>query len=176
MERRHSVIKNPVRGTRSRPAKKPVREIEIPNDIELFTVLNSLPDLEKLAVSIMSYCGLRVGSLNKLKIWGNKYQSYSKGKTIFGEFPTEIITNINGNRTPFENMSTNSIKLRIYRHTCKLYKEGKIRSPYSCHDFRHYFSVTEYMKDKDIYRLSKLLDHSNISITESYLKSLRIDI
>jgi site-specific recombinase XerD len=173
MERRHSIIKNPVRGTKSRPIKKPVREIEIPDEIELMMILNSLPELERAAVYIMSYRGLRVGSLKNLKIWGNKYKTVSKGKVIFGEFPIEVITNIN-NKTTFENMTTNSLKLRIYRHTLKLYKEGKIRSPYSCHDFRHFFSVTEYNKNKDIYRLSKLLDHCNISITEGYLRSLRI--
>jgi len=180
LERRYSVIKNPVRGTRSRPVKKPVREIEIPTDMELMTILNSLPELERLAVYIMSYRGLRVGSLKKLKIWGNKYQSYSKGKTIYGEFPVEVITNIKSSelftKNPFENLTTNSLKLRIYRQTLKLYKDGKISSPYSCHDFRHYFSVTEYNKNKDIYRLSKLLDHTNISITEGYLRSLKIII
>jgi site-specific recombinase XerD len=176
MERRHSVVKNPVRGTKSRPVKKPVKEIEVPDEIELFTILNTLPEMEKLAVMIMSYRGLRVGSLNKLKVWGNKYQSVSKGKNIFGELPIEVITSLNGNRMPFENMTTNSLKLRIYRHTLKLYREGKIRSPYSCHDFRHYFSVTEYMKDKDIYRVSKLLDHTSISITEGYLRSLKIAV
>jgi site-specific recombinase XerD len=180
MERRHSVIKNPVRGTKSRPVKKPVRELEIPDEMEVFTILNELPELEKMMVYIMSYRGLRVGSLNKLKVWGNKYQSYSKGKMIHGEFPVEVITNIKCSdiyqRSPFEGYSTNSLKLRLYRQTMKLYKEGKIRSPYSSHDFRHYFSVTEYQKDKDIYRLSKLLDHSNISITEGYLRSLRVDI
>jgi len=180
LERRHSVIKNPIRGTKSRPVKKPVKEIEVPTDTELFTILESLPEMERLAVSIMSYRGLRVGSLNKLKIWGTKYSSFSKGKNIHGEFPVEVIVNIKGsdlsNKSPFETMTTNSLKLRIYRHTLKLYKEGKIQAPYSCHDFRHYFSVSEYMKDKDIYRVSKLLDHTNISITESYLRSLKIEI
>jgi len=175
MERRYSVIKNPVRGTRSRPKKKPVREIEVPDETEVFTILNNVPELEKIVVSIMCFRGLRIGSLKNMKIWGNKYKSVSKGKMIYGEFPIEVITNIN-NKINFENMTTNSLKLRIYRHTTKLYKEGKIRSPYSCHDFRHYFSVQEYMKDRDIYRLSKLLDHSNISITEGYLRSLKVEI
>ena len=46
---------------------------EIPTEIELFTILNELPELEKMAVYIMTYRGLRVGALNKLKVWGNKY-------------------------------------------------------------------------------------------------------
>jgi integrase/recombinase XerD len=58
----------------------------------------------------------------------------------------------------------------------RLQKEGKINAAYSAHDFRHYFAVSEYQKDKDIYKLSKLLDHTNISITETYLKSLKIEI
>ena len=180
LERRHSVIKNPVRGTKARPVKKPVREIEIPSETELFTILDSLPEMERAAVYIMSYRGLRVGALNKLKVWGNKYQSFSKGKTIFGKFPIEVITNIKSsdlnNRTPFENLTTNALKLRIYRHTLKLYNEGKIQAAYSAHDFRHYFAVSEYQKNKDIYKLSKLLGHTNISVTETYLRSLKINI
>jgi site-specific recombinase XerD len=118
-----------------------------------------------------------VGALNKLKVWGNHYKSVSKGKIIQGEFPVEVICNIKtstlDNQTPFSSLSTNALKLRIYRATMKLQKEGKIRSAYSAHDFRHYFAVSEYQKDKDIYKLSKMLDHSNIAITETYLKSLK---
>jgi site-specific recombinase XerD len=180
LERRFSVIKNPIRGTKARPGVRTVKEVEIPDDIELFTILNELPELEKMAVYIMAYRGLRVGALNKLKVWGTNYKSYSKGKEIYGEFPIEVIANIKtsdlNTKSPFENMTTNAIKLRIYRQTMKLQREGKIKSAYSAHDFRHYFAVTEYMKDKDIYKLSKLLDHTNISITESYLKSLKIAV
>jgi integrase len=140
--------------------------------------LKEQPELEKMAVYIMAYRGLRVGALNQLKVWGSSYKSYSKGKNIYGEFPIEVITNIKtselNNKTPFETLTTNALKLRIYRQTLKLYNEGKIRAAYSAHDFRHYFAVSEYKKDKDIYKLSKLLDHTNISITENYLKSLRI--
>ena len=180
LERRYSVIKNPIRGTKARPPKKTVKELQIPSEIEVFTILNELPDLEKMAVCIMAYRGLRIGALNKIKIWGNKYQSVSKGKMIFGEFPIEIITNIKyhiiNNRMPFEKYTTNALKLRLHRHLTKLYKAGKILSVYSAHDFRHYFAITEYQKDKDIYKLSKLLDHCNIAITEVYLRSLKIAV
>jgi site-specific recombinase XerD len=78
--------------------------------------------------------------------------------------------------TPFSSLTTNALKLRIYRATMKLQKQGKIKSAYSAHDFRHFYAISEYQKDKDIYKLSKLLDHSNIAITESYLKSLKFAI
>lgn len=178
LERRYTMIKNPIRGTKARPIKKTVKEIKIPTEIELITILNELPELERMAIYIMAYRGLRIGALNKLKVWGNKYQSFSKGKMIYGELPIEVICNIKSldlfNKTPFEYLSTNALKLRIYRQTLKLQREGKIQDAYSAHDFRHYFAVTEYEKDKDIYRLSKLLDHTNISVTESYLRSLKI--
>ena len=180
LERRYSVIKNPIRGTKARPVKKPVRELEVPSEVELMTILNELPELEKMAVYIMAYRGLRVGALQNIKIWGSKYQSVSKGKSIYGEFPTEVILNIKAyeqfSKSPFQSLSTNALKLRIYRATSKLHREGKIMAAYSAHDFRHYFAVTEYEREKDIYKLSKLLDHSNISITEGYLRSLKIDI
>jgi len=180
LERRYSVVKNPIRGTKARPSKKPVKEIEVPTETELVTILDSLPEFEKTAVYIMAYRGLRIGALKGLKIWGNRYQSNSKGKAIYGELPIEVIANIKSsnlnNRTPFENLTTNALKLRIYRHTSKLCREEKINAAYSAHDFRHYFAISEYKKDRDIYKLSKLLDHTCISITEGYLRSLKLDI
>jgi site-specific recombinase XerD len=180
MERRNATIKNPIRGTKARPTAKTIKEINIPDDDEMPIILNSLPELERLAVYIMAYRGLRIGALNKLKVWGSHYQSYSKGKDINGEFPLAILTAIKqsdfDNKLPFANFTTNALKLRIYRQTQKLVKAGKINSAYSGHDFRHYYAVSEYKKDKDIYKLSKLLDHSNIAITETYLKTLKVKI
>jgi site-specific recombinase XerD len=177
LERRNASIKNPIRGTKARPQSKTVKEVEIPDDDEMGIILTNIPDLEKMAIYIMAYRGLRVGALNKLKIWGTHYQSFSKGKGIEGELSAEILLNIKSteffNKTPFSAMSTNAIKLRVYRATMKLYERGLIKSPYSAHDFRHYYAVSEYKRDKDIYKLSKLLDHSNIAITQTYLKSLK---
>jgi integrase len=54
----------------------------------------------------------------------------------------------------------------------RLVSEGKLGERYSCHDFRHYFAVREYSKDKDIWRVSRLLGHNGIAVTEKYLKAL----
>jgi site-specific recombinase XerD len=80
------------------------------------------------------------------------------------------------NKTPFSSISTNALKLRVWRATKKLYEKGLIKDAYSAHDFRHYFAVSEYKKDKDIYKLSKLLDHTNITITQNYLRSMKIAV
>jgi integrase len=104
----------------------------------------------------------------------------SKGKAISGEFPIEVICNIKSSmlnsNSPFMGFSTHALKLRIYRATTRLKDKGLIRDAYSAHDFRHYFAVSQYKEDRDIFKLSKLLDHSNISITQTYLKSLEIDV
>ena len=178
LERRHSTVKNPIRGTKARPQDKTVKNLEIPTDEEMPVILDSLPDYEKLAVAVMAYRGLRVGSLFRLKIMNNGYQAVSKGKEIYGDFSDDIMTMIKNsplnNISPFGDYSTGALKVRIIRATNKLYKAGKINAPYSAHDFRHYFAVSEYKKDKDIYKLSKMLDHSNIAITQNYLKSIKL--
>jgi len=43
----------------------------------------------------------------------------------------------------------------------------------SPHTFRHTFAVTFMRHNNDIYRLSKLLGHSSVAVTEAYLKSFR---
>ena len=71
--------------------------------------------------------------------------------------------------------SANAIEARVNYHMEKICKTKSIPR-YSCHDFRHYFAVTEYEKDKDIVRISKLLNHSGIQITQDYLKSLKVEL
>jgi Site-specific recombinase XerC len=180
LERRHTAVKNPIRGTKARPQDKTVKPTEIPTDEEMQIIIDSLPDYEKLAVYIMAYRGLRIGALNRLKIWGNGFQTISKGKEINGEFSDDILSMLKKSslnyKMPFCDLSTGALKVRIIRATQKLHRQGKINAPYSAHDFRHYFAVSNYLQDKDIYRLSKLLDHSNIAITQTYLKALKIAV
>lgn len=45
----------------------------------------------------------------------------------------------------------------------------------SCHAFRHYFSQKLVSSGIDIFTISKLLGHSNITITQNYLKSLNME-
>jgi integrase len=180
LERRYTAVKNPIRGTKARPQDKTIKPTEIPTDEEMQIIIDSLPENEKLAVYIMAYRGLRVGALNRLKVWGNSFSSVSKGKEIFGEFSDDIMAMLKksplNNKSPFGDYSTGALKVRIIRATQKLHKQGIINAPYSAHDFRHYYAVSNYKQDRDIYRLSKLLDHTNIAITQNYLKALKIAV
>ena len=180
LERRHEGIKNPFRGTKARPAEKTVKELTIPkNAAEVKKIIAALPDYEAAAVSVMAYRGLRIGGLPGMEIIGERFKTTSKGKTISGALPDNVLSAIKAaavpdKRKPFSGIKQEALARRIEYHIGKLYEAGKIRAAYSCHDFRHFYAVSEYSKDKDIKRLQGLLFHSGIQITERYLRSLNI--
>jgi site-specific recombinase XerD len=178
LERRHANIHNPFRGTRARPAKRALKKIEIPTPEEIETILLAMPSIERASIAVMALRGLRVGSLPTLVIKGNRFETRSKGRDLTGEVPEPALEAIKADtarmnpRKPFARLTINAIEKRVQYQIGKLYKAGKISGLYSSHDIMHYFSVQEYRKNKDIYRLSKLLGHTSLQTTESYLKAL----
>lgn len=176
LERRHAGIKNPFRGTKARPAKKQDGKIEIPDALDVETILRKLPADLAAAVAVMAYRGLRVGLLPTLAISGDRFFGRSKGKDISGALPTATLKAIKAAglplRGPFAGVLPNTLEKRIARAVAKLYATGKVQAAYSAHDFRHFYAVTEYRRDRDIHRVSRLLGHASILVTESYLKGL----
>jgi integrase len=124
--------------------------------------------------------------LPTLELKGGKYHGKSKGKALTeGQaagitLPAAVIEAVKAAgldvKKPFAWINANAIERRINYHIGKLHQAGKIGAAYSCHDFRHYFAVQEYKKDKDIVRVSKLLNHSNVSITQNYLRGLGVSL
>jgi site-specific recombinase XerD len=181
LERRHGSIKNPFRGTKARPLKKAAKKTEIPMQEDIQIILSSMPPLEKAIVSVLAGRGLRAGALPLMELWGARYKSRSKGKDITGELPAPVLDAIKAAdldpRRPFANFTVNGIEQRIKNRMKKLYASGEIKARYSCQDFRHYFAIAEYRANKDIHRLCKLLGHSGIAVTETYLRGLgEVDI
>jgi integrase len=176
IHRRHNAIDNPFRGSNARPGRKPVKRIEIPSAAEIETIIRKLPADLAAAVSVMAYRGLRAGALPSLSITGGRFTGHSKGKSITGELPAAALDIIKAAalplRGPFAGILPNTLEKRIARAIEKLCKIGEVKAPYSAHDLRHFYAVTEYRKDKDIYRVSKLLGHASIQITENYLRGL----
>ena len=177
LERRHAVIRNPFRGSKARPARKSVRKFAIPTEGEVTAITEALSPSDRAAVLCMASRGLRVGALPGLGIGPDgKFHSISKGKEISGILSKEALEAIReaklDRKRPFAGQTTKAIECRIYRAMEKLQAAGKVTDKYSAHDFRHYFAVTEYRKDRDIHRLCRLLDHGGIGVTEAYLKGL----
>jgi site-specific recombinase XerD len=193
LERYHSQIKNPIRGTRIRPPKENKKETVIPTSKDYKAIIAALPAVERSIVIIMAARGLRAGALPSLELKGGKYHGRSKGKPLEENgtpgitLPPEALNAIKAAdldaKKPFawktkqgtEN-TANAIEGRINYYIGKLHAAGKIGAAYSCHDFRHLFAINEYKKNKDIFRLSKLLNHAGIQVTQIYLKSLGIEL
>jgi site-specific recombinase XerD len=178
LHRRHKSIENPFRGTRARPRKKAAKPVVVPSPEEVQLILDRAPAIEKAMVSVMVLRGLRVGALPGLVLKGRQFTTISKGKTITGTFPMEVLNAIHAaglpERTPFAQWTDIGIKCRVGYQLEKLYHHELISDRYSCHDLRHRFAMDEYAKDKDIRRVSRLLFHENISITDGYLKGLGV--
>ncbi|AEM22166.1 integrase domain protein SAM domain protein [Brachyspira intermedia PWS/A] len=180
LERRYPFIKNPFRGTKTRPPVKNKKRLEVPTKKEIELIIKDISDpLIKVAIIFIMECGVRVGALPKLEIRNNKYYSYSKGKEISWKVTDKVIKLLKQNNlsfnNPFKNKSSEVIRNIFYRSSKRLYNQGKIKAAYSIHDVRHYFAVTLYKQTKDIELIRQALNHSSIAITGIYLKSLEVE-
>ncbi|WP_020003678.1 tyrosine-type recombinase/integrase [Brachyspira innocens] len=180
LERRYPFMKNPFRGTKTRPPVKNKKRLEVPSKKEIELIIKDISDpLIKVAIIFIMECGVRVGALPKLEIRNNKYYSYSKGKEISWKVTDKVIKLLKQNNlsfnNPFKNKSSEVIRNIFYRSSKRLYNQGKIKAAYSIHDIRHYFAVTLYKQTKDIELIRQALNHSSIAITGIYLKSLEVE-
>ncbi|MDA0027626.1 site-specific integrase [Brachyspira hyodysenteriae] len=180
LERRYPFMKNPFRGTKTRPPVKNKKRLEVPTKKEIELIIKDIADpIIKVAIIFIMECGVRVGALPKLEIRNNKYYSYSKGKEISWKVTEKVIKLLKQNNIsfncPFKNKSSEVIRNIFYRSSKRLYNQGKIKAAYSIHDIRHYFAVTLYKQTKDIELIRQALNHSSIAITGIYLKSLEVE-
>jgi len=164
-------IKNPFHGTRARPPSMRKRALDIPSEEELRILLEVVDPHSALgaAIAVMAYRGLRVGGLPVMMIKGGRFWTRSKGKEISGELGEAAVLPL---RAPFGNLTARKIADRVRFATRRLAAAGKLEAAYSVHDLRHFFAVREYGRTKDLYRVSKLLGHASIQVTEIYLKGL----
>jgi integrase len=182
----HDTIKNPVRGTRIRPPHENKKDTIIPRPENYRVIIATLPPIERAIIVCLALRGLRAGALPTLELKNGKYHGKSKGKILKENntagitLPQEALRAIKAAKLdikkPFAKYSADAIERRVNRRIGELYQAGKIPASYSAHDFRHYFSVEQYKKKKDIYRVSMLLGHANIAITQTYLKSLDVKL
>jgi len=127
-----------------------------------------------IAITVMTEMGLRVGAIAGMKVKNGRYETTSKGKVIRGDY------NINLNKYgidftkefPFEDIKGNMVMFNIAKVSKKLLDSGKISCHIHPHSFRHYYAVKLYKETRDIYAVSRMLNHSNVGVTQRYLASL----
>lgn len=186
-------LRNPVRGTRARPKNTPTKKDKfysygavdavrlqvVEKDLRTIIAEEKNPEL-KAIIMIMAFRGLRCGAFESMTIHGDQFRTVSKGEEIKGLLPPSCVEAIDRaglpHNAPFTSWTSNRVKQAVKYHVNKLFEKGLVSCRYSAHDFRHFYALTEYEKDRDIYRLSKLLAHSGIAVTEKYLRGLHVDI
>lgn len=180
LERRFDEIRNPFRGTRARP-RSTWPTATIPTKREIDIILEEASPVLKAAITVMVESGIRIGGLPSLEIKADKtFRCITKGRAFTGPDPLPIraIEAIKAaglsDRRPFGSLPSKApdvwLKVNVLRLTQGLYKAGKIRSAYSCHDFRHFFA--EKNLSKGVRWVQQRLGHSSLSITERYLQNV----
>ncbi|HBD93587.1 MAG TPA: hypothetical protein DC057_05400 [Spirochaetia bacterium] len=167
------------------PKKERGRELKVPTQEEVDLIRNVILNYENAKgkghhkvkevsfkalaiIDLFIETGLRVGGIKTIKVGINgKITGNSKGKTFELQLSVELAKRLQ--KLVLENISEISVQ-KIIEKACK---RAGVKS-YSCHSFRHFFAINHYLKNMDIYRLKELLNHSSISITENYLKSLKV--
>lgn len=182
------VEKNPFSGTNKMPKKRRTKELHIPTEGDITIaetfLLNkiytsqksSLASAKKLyvALHLMKTYGFRIGALSTIKIQGTTYTAYSKGKEISGKFYGSSLLLIEKLGVALEDLNSNTLQNNFKALFTALYNAGRLEHILHPHSLRHHYAVTEYLADHDIYKLSKRLHHSSVSITQNYLSSLNV--
>lgn len=179
LERQHN-MKNIFRGTKARPKITSSRQLKIPDLQDFQIVINNTPKQLSAIIHLMGVTGLRSGAFENLSFYDNVIRTISKGKELKMNVSDAVVNIVKDAGLPlflpFVTWKAYKIENLLRYYTNKLYTAGRIKDVYSAHDFRHYFARQEYSTNKDIYRLSKLLNHSSIQTTQIYLRSLNFDI
>ena len=176
------VDKNPCKGSKAhkdfykQPPKKILPSQEDVEYLKLYYNKTTISHKKmRLAIYIMEKYGVRRDFFsNPIEYTGNFLNGFSKGKSYSVYVKDDEF--IKDNNSLIEKINSNTIASNIAKTVNKLWIDGVISNKFSCHDFRHMCAKREYLKDKDIYRVCKLLNHSSINITINYLKGLEVGI
>jgi integrase/recombinase XerD len=69
-------------------------------------------------------------------------------------------------------LKARAVQAVLRRLTLKLVAEGKIRYPYSPHDYRHRFAANLYYQTRDVLAVQEALGHASLEVTQIYLTGL----
>jgi site-specific recombinase XerD len=158
---------------------------------EFNKVLSTIPNKKhKLAFCLMYGSGLRVEGTSILKkehFYFDNYVIKFKGKggkdrqTIIHpkiiNHLKKFVNSLKGNNHYIFQTYRGHISERSFQERLKkAIKDSKIAKYFTCHDLRHSFSINFLEKTRDIETLRKLLGHSSLRTTQTYLQCLQTDL
>ena len=132
-----------------------------------------------VALTLLIHNGFRVGAIENLKLVGQQYITFSKGKEIKGTITSklfDVLNEFNLDYSVLQDLNKPMIQFNLTKAMKKLAKEGKIKTVYHAHSFRHFYAVKMYKYTGSVYKVSRLLNHAGISVTEKYLRSLDVEV
>lgn len=132
-------------------------------------------DIEAMIVQLMAFDGFRAGAFESMEISDKGRAGFtSKGKTYTARrLSKRSLFALNGNKGRlFENYTAKKIANEIQSASKKLIEAGKLSTRFSPHDFRHFYATELYKATKDVRKVQIALGHSNIAITDTYLRGL----
>ena len=176
-----SGIENPFTRVKT-PGKQSVRACVYPSQSDVAQIISYLKAHEetgKLAkiASLMAFDGFRIGAFESMDISDKgTARGVSKGKAYEKRLSKESLEALDGLRGKgvFSEWKSAKAQSLFNYHISKMYDAGLISTRFSCHDFRHHYAVKLYKETKDIIAVQVALNHSSVTITETYLKELKL--
>lgn len=189
----NSYILEPLKVRYLKPYQEPKR---IYTDDEIKKLLEK-PNINSCSyATFRNYCiimmlittGMRRTSLINIKLDDVDYQqnvirlTHTKNKQVHYVSMTNSLKSClkewlkfrvaNNNDYLFTTQEGTQLKASSLTNSIYCYCKSKGIGTTSIHSFRHYYSIKYMQQGGNIFMLSKLLGHSNIGVTENYLKSL----
>jgi integrase len=121
------------------------------------------------AIDIFYRYGYRLGIFEQMKLdKDGNWTAVSKGHDMKGKFTKRETERIF--QTKLLELHKTTIQNIITKYTKRLYKQGKISCPFSCHDIRHFHITKEINKIPDGKKLIELSRrfHKNLNTTMRY--------
>ena len=172
---------SPFMASDEKPHKKLTRECVYPTQSDAQVILDYLQETgeTKLFQVVTMICadGFRAGAFEHMTISDKGRATFtSKGKEYTARKLSKASLNaLNGERGEvFAGWDSQTIRNRLKKAMTALKDAGKINAIYSAHDFRHYYAVQLYKATKDIRKVQVALGHSNIAVTDTYLRGLGV--
>jgi site-specific recombinase XerD len=77
------------------------------------------------------------------------------------------------NENPLSGYKAAQLSYNVGYWLKQAFLSGYVSVKYTAHSCRHHFAVRFYNETKDVFELSRRLNHANIATTNCYLASLR---
>ncbi len=174
--------KNPFNHIKNKNGRKTIKDKYIPSqtDVEkLYTFfeenmkVNTFKKM-KLSMKLLNEYGVRKGFLDNAVLVEDKIVSTSKGKEYSIKISEKDLTYFEECANLLGELNSNTFSIHFNKAVAGLVNEGEIAKKFSPHCLRHKYAIEKYVECRDLVVVKNLLNHSNVGVTEIYLKGLGV--